>query len=134
MRVLDELADAIHVACGWSLPRSVQSSVELTAQFGYRITPVRWAVVQRCLGCPLPSLTFDQGHWWLPLEFTTVWDLAAQVARCRPEWEPPAATTPAAWREAQVFAGVRHVLIEAGNLNREAVVRKARLMADLKLE
>ena len=63
-----------------------------------------------------------------------MWDLAAHVGRCRPDWEPPGAATPAAWRDARVFAGVRAVLIESGNLDPADVTRPARLMADLWLE
>lgn len=134
MRVLDELADAFHAGRGERVPRPVVTSVGLEEQFGYPVTAARWAAVERRLGCPLPQLAFDQGHWWLPQGFDTVWDLAAHVARSRPDWEAPREQTPAAWREAQVFAGVRAVLVDAGNVEPVEVVRPARLMADLRLE
>src|SRR5262245_7921214 len=123
MRVLDELADAFHAGRGSAVPRPIVASDRLEEQFGYPLTAARWGAVDCRLGCPLPALAFDQGHWWLPAGLATVWDLAGHVARCRPDWEPPSSATSDAWREAQVFAGVRAVLVEAGNLDLEGVTR-----------
>jgi hypothetical protein len=134
MRVLDEVAEAIHVARGRRLPRPVLSSDQLGDSLGTAVTGERWAAAAKQLGCPLPPVTFDQGHWLLPDGLETVWDLVEHVARCRPDWEPPAARTPAAWREAQVFAGVREVVADAGNLDPAEVTRGARLQKDLGLE
>lgn len=39
--------------------------------------------------------------------------------------------TVAAWQEAQVFAGVREVLVDVGNVDPSEVVRTARLRRDL---
>lgn len=133
MRVLDEIADAFHTARHRREPRPILSSIRLDDQFGYPITDARWRAVERRLGCPLPPLEFDQGHWWLPPGLETVWDLATYVEHLRPDWEPAARTT-AAWRDAQVFAGVREVLVMAGNLDESTVVREARLRADLLME
>jgi hypothetical protein len=134
MRVLDELADAFHAARNRSLPRPVVSSIGLEDQFECPVTANRWAAAELGLGCQLPPLNFNQGHWWLPNGLVTIWDLAAHIARCRPDWEPPAVFTPAAWWDAQLFAGVREVLVVVGNLDLDDVVRTARLRADLRLE
>jgi hypothetical protein len=134
MRVLDELANAFQAARENRLPRPILSSVRLEDQLGPFLRPVGWNAVQRYLGCLLPPLEFDQGHWWLPAGLVTIWDLAEYVARSRPEWEPPLVTSPAAWLEAQVFAGVRDVLAYAGNIDPEEISRPARLGADLGLE
>lgn len=130
MRVLDE----VHIARGQHYPRPVRDGERLEVLIGPMLTGARWAAAARHLGCPLPPATFDQGHWFLPDGFVTVWDLAAHVARERSEWEPPAERTPAAWQEAQVFAGVREVLVDAVNLYPEEVTRGARLRADLHME
>jgi hypothetical protein len=79
-------------------------------------------------------LEFVQGHWFLPDSFATIWDLVELAARAHPEWELPTARTVAAWRNAQIFAGVRITLAEAGSLDEKQVVREARLKADLGLE
>lgn len=134
MRVLDEVAEAVQLARGGRLPRPVREAVRLDECVGAAVTGARWAAAARHLGCPLPPVSFDQGHWFLPDEFPTVWELADHVARHRPDWEPPAARTAAAWREAQVFAGVREVLAEAGNLDPAEITRSARLRKDLHME
>jgi len=133
MRVLDEVADAFRTARRHE-GRAVRSSVRIPEQFEYPITAPRWARVERHLGCPLPQLGYGQGHWWLPDGLETVWDLAAHVERGRPDWEPPLERTVEAWHEAQIFAGVRAVLMDAGSLDSADVVRSARLGADLGLE
>jgi hypothetical protein len=133
MRVLDELADAFHAVRGGRRPRAVVSSARLEDQFGSLISPTQWTALQRQLGCTLPSLEFNQGHWWLPAGLATVWDLAASVGRSWPDSVPPPAASPAAWREAQIFAGVRDVLVNASNCDPTEVTRPARLPADLGL-
>jgi hypothetical protein len=134
MRVLDEVADAIQIARN-HLPQPVLLSVKLEDQFGGydRIAP-RWRCLQRKLACPLPPLIFDQGHWWLPDEFATIWDLCKYVGLHHPEWELPVKETPAAWRNAQIFAVVRRELVDSCNLYLRDVVRIARLQKDLRLE
>jgi hypothetical protein len=134
MRVLDEVADAVHLARGERCPRPVRAGERLDDLIGGAATDRRWAAAARHLGCPLPPVRFDQGHWFLPTGFETVWDVVDHVARHRRDWEPPAERTAAAWREAQVFAGVRSVLVDAGNLEPAEVTRGARLRADLRLE
>jgi hypothetical protein len=63
-----------------------------------------------------------------------VWDPAGFLAAHQPDPEPPGADTPDEWLEAQIFAGVRACVAQVGNLDREEVVRPARLVADLGLE
>src|SRR4051794_19336647 len=111
MRALDEVAEAINRARGRA-PRPVVSAAGLPEQFGRALTPRDWAVIRRHLACDLPPLEFAHGHWLLPAGLATVWDLADRAA-ARPDWDPPAARTEAAWREAQVFAGVREIVAEA---------------------
>jgi hypothetical protein len=134
MRVLDELADAFQAARGRWRRRNVISSDRLQDQLDGPINADEWAAMERHLSLSLPPLQFDQGHWWLPNGLTTVWDVAASIAARRPDWEPPGECSASVWREAQVFAGVRSVLVEAGNLDHEQVTRQARLGADLGLE
>jgi hypothetical protein len=133
MRVLDEVADAIQAARG-AAPHPVLSSFNLEGQFGRPIAPKQWAAIQSSLACSLPPLEFVQGHWLLPGGFETIWDLVAHASRAHPGWEPPAERTVDAWRNAQVFAGVRTVLADAGALDKRQVVREARLKRDLGLE
>ena len=133
MRVHDEVADAIRRA-GGRAPRPVVSSFQLQELFEWPITPKQWALIQKHLGCPLPPLEFVQGHWFLPDGYETIWDLMEVAADAHPEWELPAERTEAAWRNAQVFAGVRICLADAGSLDPEDVVREARLRRDLGLE
>jgi hypothetical protein len=130
MRVLDEVAEAIRRARG-SRQRSVLAPFGLEQQFGYPITAREWTAIERHLACPLPPVEFTQGHWFLPDGFETIWDLVDHAARWHPEWEPPADRTEAAWREAQIFAGVRVVVAEALAVEPKAVTRQARLKADL---
>ncbi len=133
MRVLDEVADAIHSARGGGT-RPVLSAVGLEEQFARPLTAREWDAIQRHLACALPPLEFAQGHWFLPDGFATVWDLVDHVAGHRPEWEPPRERTEAAWQNAQVFVGVRVSLADAGSLDKKDVVRSARLKRDLGLE
>jgi acyl carrier protein len=135
MRVLDEMADAFHRirvrgGCG---RREVISSDRLEDQFGSPVAPEHWASLERRLDCLLPPLEFDQGPGWLPRGLITVWDLAAYISAHGPFWAAPRELTTSAWREAQIFAGVREVLVEAGNLDPEQITRPARLVADLDL-
>jgi hypothetical protein len=133
MRVLDEVADAIQIARN-RRPQPVLLSVGLEDQFeGLAMMAARWGRVQRQLACPLPLLVFDQGHWWLPDDLLTIWDLCNRVALHHPEWELPKEETSAAWRNAQIFAVVRQALVDAGNLNPSDVVRTALLQKDLHL-
>jgi hypothetical protein len=131
MRVLDEVAEAIRTARGLSHP--VLTTFGLEELFEPPITPEQWGAMQQSLACSLPPLEFVQGHWFLPAGFATIWDLVDLAARVHPEWEVPATRTAAAWREAQIFAGVRFVVAKAGALDLEQVVREARLKADLGL-
>lgn len=133
MRVLDEVADAIRIARGGrTVP--VHTSVVLCEVIGESITPTQWSAIQRHIGCALPPLVFDQGHWFRTDDFETVWDLAAYVTQFRRDWEAVLSATVAAWQNAQIFAGVRVELAGVGNLDVAEVVREARLMRDLHLE
>ena len=69
----------------------------------------------------------------VPIVFAWAAALSEFVAAHHPDWERPAERTQGAWRNAQVFAGVRSVLVDAGNLDPNDVVRPARLVPDLKL-
>jgi hypothetical protein len=134
-RVLDELAEAFHRGRGGPVPRVVVTSTALADQFGGPVTPARWVALRRRLWCLLPPLEGSaKTGWSVPAECATVWDLADHVAADRPEWQPPAERTARAWREAQIFIGVRAVLVEAGNLDPEKIERPARLTDDLRLE
>jgi hypothetical protein len=134
MRVLDELAEAFHVIRGSWQPRRVVPSLDLalhfTAPFSFPLSPVTWRQLGEELGCPLPPLAWRDERWALPDGWSSVIDLALFVAQRR-DWLPPAGYSVTAWVEAQVFAGVRSVLVEALNVHKEEVVRPARLMADL---
>lgn len=133
MRVLDEVATAIRLARGSGrLP--ILTPFGLEWQADQPLTPREWSVIQKHLGCDLPPLEFVQGHWFLPDGFATIWDLADCVACAHPEWESPAERTEGAWREAQIFAGVRIVLVEALNVDFHQVTRGARLKRDLGAE
>ncbi len=134
-RVLDELANALSAAQGGPSPRRIATSVELRRQFSLPITPSRWAALERQLAVPLPPLERRaDGLWSFPHGWTTVWDVAGYLADHSPAWQVPQLQAVAAWREAQVFVGVRACLMEALNVSVEQVVRPARLMADLGAE
>jgi hypothetical protein len=134
MRILDEVADAVQIAHK-RRPRPVLLSVKLEDQFdGLAVMAANWQRMERHLACTLPPLEFDQGHWWLPDGLVTIWDLCKCVASQHVDWEQPDEKTSAAWKNAQIFARVRHTLVEVGNLYPEQVVREARLQRDLRLE
>jgi hypothetical protein len=135
MRLLDELADAIHAARGGRHPRRVTTSLALRDQFDMPITPSQWAAVARHLCCFLPTLRpAPRGLLSFPRGLTTVPVLAANIAVWRPDLEPAVCCTETAWRDAQVFAGVRECLVDAANVAKRDVVRTARLQADLGME
>jgi hypothetical protein len=133
MRVLDEVADAVRIARG-GITAPVKEAVALEEILGGPITRAQCAALQRHLDCPVPLWEFDQGHWFQNDTIVTVWDVVDHVARHHPDWELPAERTPAAWREAQVFVGVRKGLVEALSLDPNEVVRSARVMRDLHFE
>ena len=129
MRVLDEVAAAIRVARRMR-SQPIVSAFGLQEQFGAPITPEEWATIERRLACPLPHLVFAQGHWFLPESFTTIWNLVDHASDYHPDWDRPVARTVAAWREAQVFAGVRMVVADSFGVELQEVTRETRL-ADL---
>jgi hypothetical protein len=133
MRVLDEVAEAIRRARG-SRQRPVLTPFGLEAQFDFPITAREWDAIRAHLACPIPALAFDQGHWFLPAGFETIWDLVDVAARFHPEWDRPVARTEDAWREAQIFAGVKIELVYALSVDPKQVTRKARLKHDLGAE
>ena len=69
---------------------------------------------------------FVQGHWLLPEGYETIWDLVEVAADMHPDWEPPEERTVAAWRNAQVFAGVRDVMVDALAVEPQDVTRQTR--------
>ena len=79
-------------------------------------------------------LVFVLGHWFLPDGFDSIWDLVDAVTDAYPEWEPPEARTEAAWRNAQIFAGVKVTLVDALSVRPSAVTREARLKRDLGMD
>ena len=127
MRVLDEVAEAIQRARG-RLPRPVLSTFGLEEQFGHPITAREWGAIQKYLACPLPPVEFVQGHWFLPDGFATIWDLVDHAADAHPDWEPPGDHTEDAWRNAQVFAGVRAAVADACGVSPGEVTREARFV------
>lgn len=133
MRALDEVAEAVRRARGGrSVP--VRSAFGLEEVLGGPPNPHQWAIFKQHLSRELPPLRFDQGHWFLPDGFATIWDLADVAARSNPGWEVPAIRTEAVWRDAQLFAGVRTERAGALSLAPEQVTRTARLKADLGAE
>jgi len=132
MCALDEVAGAIQYAR--ERGRRPVLSFGLEEQFDGPLTPRQWARIQRSLGFTLPPLEFHQGHWFLPDGFATIWDLVELAACCHPGWEQPTERTEATWREAQIFAGVRSVLVVALFVAPKEVVREARLKRDLGMD
>jgi hypothetical protein len=131
MRVLDEVADAIQRARN-QVPQLALTSVKLEDQFeGMAMMASRWKQLERRLVCTLPPLDFDQGHWWLPDDFSTIWDLCHCVSIHHPDWALPAERSLRAWRNAQIFAVVRRELADVCNVDPRKVVRSARLIHDL---
>lgn len=128
MRVLDEVAAAINLARAEPGPRPIVSAFGLEEQFTYTLHPSGWAAIERHLGCHLPPLVFAQGHWLLPDGFATIWDLVEVAADAHPNWDPPEERTVAAWRNAQVFACVRDVMVEALCVEPEDVTRETRII------
>jgi hypothetical protein len=133
MRVLDEVAEAIRRARG-PRQRPVLTPFGLEEQFDRPITPREWTAIQRHLACSLPPLEFVQGHWFLPDGFATIWDLVEHARRCHFDWEPPVVRTEEAWREAQIFAGVKIALVNMFALNPKTVMRSACFIDDLGLD
>lgn len=105
---LDEVAAALHAVRGQPKPRRIVNSIKLLQQFPGDFAARDWRRLQEELDCLLPPLENGQ----LPCGWETVFDLAAYVATKRVEFDPPAEFTLAAWRNAQVFAGVRDCMVE----------------------
>jgi hypothetical protein len=61
-------------------------------------------------------------------------ELSKIILRQHSEWVLPSPLQEATWREAQVFAGVRAVLVDALNVDPEEAVRTATLQGDLGAE
>jgi hypothetical protein len=133
-RLLDELAEALHTVRGKPCPRRVVASLELREQFGLPITPTRWQELGRQLSVSLPPLKRHPGRLWsFPDGWRTVCDLALSLAEQRTGGELAADCSAGDWQEAQIFIGVRDCLVEVALVDPEAIVRSARLEADLGL-
>lgn len=132
MRALDEVAEAIYRARGSRLP--IVSAVGIEEQFGGPLTSERWDVLRQYLACALPSMWYAEGRWFLPDGVETIWDIVDYASRYHPDLEPPTERTEVAWREGQIFAGVKSVLIDALSIDSELVTRQARLKRDLGAE
>jgi hypothetical protein len=134
-RVLDELAQALHVVQRPQQRRVIVASLELHSQFEEPITPRIWHALAAQLVCFLPPLKrFADGQWTLPNRCDTVQDLAEIIADHHLEWDLPWRIRMADWTEAQVFAGVKATLVEALNLEPAEVFRSATLQGDLLAE
>jgi len=132
VRALDDVAAALGLVRSSFHAGLIVRSIRLADQFGLPVTSHHWKHLGRRLGCDLPPLEPERpGVWRFPYGWETVRDLADHVASERPGCEPPATCTEGDWREAQVFVRVRQVLVDALNVDNEAVVRSARLVADL---
>lgn len=124
---LDTLAAALHQVRGRPRPRRIVNSIKLCVQFPGDFTERDWQRLQDELDVllpPLEAMTFP--HRW-----ETVFDLADFVASKRPELSPPTERTLTAWRNAQVFAGVRDCIVEQLNFKPEEVWREASFVKDL---
>lgn len=119
MHILEEVAYAIRIARG-GVTHPVLGAVRLDELLG-GISPKRWVALQQHLGCPLPPAD-DLG---------TVWDLLAHVARQRPDLELPARVNVAAWRQAQIVAGVRFVMAGNFGIPPERITRETSFIEDL---
>jgi hypothetical protein len=131
MNVPDEVAGAIQFARTSTHP--VTTSIQIEEQFPGVLVKRHWDRLQRKLKCPLPGLEYDQGHWLLPEGLATIWDLCRLVGSHHPDWELPPDETSNKWRNAQIFAGVRDVLVEVGCLRPNLIHRSSRLQQDLGL-
>ena len=136
MNVLDELAQALHVVRGEKHPWQIVNSIFLADQFGGRVTIAKWVVLERELQTPLPPLGFERGRYCLPAELQSkpIWSLIPYVLEYHPDWKWPEERTLAAWRDAQIFAGVREAVVEAAGVDADEVVRSATLAKDLGFE
>ncbi|MDA0835790.1 MAG: hypothetical protein O2955_15115 [Planctomycetota bacterium] len=135
MLVLDEIAEVLWMLHGRHQPQPINSSVAFEDQFPMGLDIDMWRCLERHLEVILPPLELDEvGHCYLPEGLVTIWDFANYVAWYRPDWDPPCQFTFVAWREAQIFAGVRHMLCDALSVEADEVVRSARLMGDLGAE
>lgn len=124
---LDTLAAALHQVRGRPRPRRIVNSIKLRVQFPGDFTHRDWQRLQDELDVLLPPLEGMMfPHCW-----ETVFDLADFVASKRPELSPPQERTLTAWRNAQVFAGVRDCIVEQLNFKPEEVWREASFVKDL---
>ncbi len=126
-RALDTLAAALHQVRGRPRPRRIVNSIKLRVQFPGDFTNHDWLRLQEELDVllpPLEAMTFP--HAW-----ETVFDLADFVASKRTELSSPMERTLTAWRNAQVFAGVRDCIVEQLNFKPEEVWREASFVKDL---
>lgn len=130
-RVLDELAEALHVLNGKPGERQVATSLRLNEQFAQPIRPEAWGRLERSLGCTLPALKPAGEDWEFPEEWTSVADLATYVSRCRTDWVAPSRVTLFDWREAQIFAGVSRIVSEQLSIPLEEISRSDRFVEDL---
>lgn len=126
-RALDTLAAALHQVRGRPRPRRIVNSIKLRVQFPGDFTDRDWQRLQSELDVLLPPLEAMA----FPHSWATVFDLAEFVATKRPELLPPQEYTLTAWRNAQVFAGVRDCIVEQLNFKPEEVWREASFVKDL---
>ena len=110
---LDELAAALHTVRGKPRPRRIVNSTKLPMQFPADFTSRDWRRLELALDVVLPPLRGQGSRLAFPEGWETVFDVAFYLAARRREWGPPQDSSLAAWRNAQVFVGVRECLVES---------------------
>jgi hypothetical protein len=91
------------------------NSIKLAQQLPGDFTLQDWQRLECELNCLLPAQS----------DFETVFDLADYVATQREDLEPPLDRSLAAWRNAQIFAGVRDCLAYAAGVEAHLIYREA---------
>jgi hypothetical protein len=131
---LDEVAAALHVVRGRPSSRRIVNSVKLALQFASDFGAKDWRRLERELDVVLPPLEARKAVLDFPSKWETVFDVADYLAAKRLEFEPPPERTLAAWRNAQIFAGVRDALEDATGLRPQMIHREASFVKDLGFE
>jgi hypothetical protein len=140
--LLDNLAAAFQRLRGGTC--TIINSLDLSRQLFTPITPRRWQKLSHFLACPLPPLDTTPAHWlwssekWqFPNHWRSVADLAQHLAH---QYAGRTAVSNSiqinleTWRDAQIFAGVREVLVDCLGADDYEVRRESRLREDLGAE
>ena len=133
-RLLDDIAAALQFANNSRRHPRLIRSVRLCDQFDQQIDELSWQRLRKALSCPLPPLVLTtSGGLNFPTGWTEVGHLLEFVTR-RVELNGSAANesvTRETWIEAQIFVGVREVLVNALGVDTEEVTRSSQLIRDL---